>query len=201
MPHFRRTFAFFILWFVFNSSGFIATGNAASPFRLPQEPPHLPDASAVVKPRVFVSLDPVPRGREFKLAVVVDIASGFHMNSHTPSEEYLIATTLTPKLPPDFELIDTIYPKGLLEKFSFSPNQPLDVYTGSVTMLLKLSAKSVAALGATEVPMILRYQACNDSTCLPPVKFPLSVKFDLAKESASSHEIHPEIFSKLVPAH
>jgi len=175
-------------------------GNAASRFPSPQEAPNLVSASEVVKPRIFVSLDPVPRGREFKVAVVVDIASGFHMNSHKPSEEYLIATTLTPKLPAGYELIDTIYPKGQLERFSFSPNQSLDVYTGSVTFLLRLSAKASAALGATEIPMILRYQACNDSTCLPPVKFPLNAKFDVAKEGSTSHEVHPEVFSRLVPA-
>jgi thiol:disulfide interchange protein DsbD len=142
----------------------------------------------------------VPRGREFKIAIVVDIASGFHMNSHKPSEEYLIATTLTPKLPSGFELVDTIYPKGQLEKFTFSPNQPLDVYTGRVTFLLRLSSKAEATLGPTEIPMILRYQACNDSTCLPPVKVPLSAKLELAREGVSSREVHPEIFSRLVPA-
>jgi hypothetical protein len=201
MALFRGTSTFFILWLFFSNSAFITRGNAASHFPLSQEPPNLPNASAVVKPRIFVSLAPVPRGREFKVAVVADIASGFHMNSHKPSEEYLIATTLTPKLPPEFELLDTIYPEGRLEKFSFSPNQPLDVYSGSVTFLLRLSAKASAALGATEIPMILRYQACNDSTCLPPVKLPLSARFELAREGATAREVHPEIFSRLVPAH
>jgi hypothetical protein len=200
MVHFRRTFTLLTFWLFFSGTAFITRGNAASPSPLPQEPPNLPNASAVVKPRIFVSLDPVPRGREFKLAIVVDIASGFHMNSHKPSEDYLIATALTPKLPAGYELIDTIYPKGQLEKFSFSPNQPLDVYSGSVTLLLRLSTKTSAELGATEIPIILRYQACNDSTCLPPVKFPLTAKFELAKEGATSHEVHPEIFSRLVPA-
>jgi Disulphide bond corrector protein DsbC len=200
MTRFRPIFSLCILSLFCNGAAFTMFGNAASHFPLPQEPPNLPNASAVVKPHIFVSLDPVPRGREFKVAVVADIASGFHMNSHKPSEDYLIATTLTPKLPPEFELLDTIYPKGQLEKFSFSPNQPLDVYTGSVTFLLRLSAKPGAALGVAEIPMILRYQACNDSTCLPPVKFPLSAKFELAREGATSREIHPEIFSRLVPA-
>lgn len=199
MALFRRASTFFILW-LFVSSAFITRGIAESRLPLTQEPPNLPTASAVVKPHIFVSLDPVPRATEFKVAVVVDIASGFHMNSHKPSEDYLIATALTPKLPPEFELIDTIYPKGQLEKFSFSPNQPLDVYTGSVTFLLKLSAKAAATLGSTEIPMILRYQACNDSTCLPPVKFPLSAKFELAKEGTTSREIHSEVFSRLLPA-
>jgi Disulphide bond corrector protein DsbC len=200
MTQLPQTFILSILWLFFSSTAFITRGNAASPALLPQEPPNLPNASAVVKPRVFVSLDPVVRGREFKLAIVADIASGFHMNSHKPSEDYLIATTLIPKLPAGYELIDTIYPKGQLQKFSFSPNQPLDVYSGSVTLLLRLSTKTSAELGATEIPIVLRYQACNDSTCLPPVKLPLSAKFELAEEGATSHEIHPEIFSRLVRA-
>lgn len=200
MMFFRRTLTFCVLWILCAGAGLTTRGNAASRFPSPQEPPNLASASEVVKPRIFVSLDPVSRGTEFKIAVVVGIASGFHMNSHKPSEDYLIATTLTPKLPAGFELIDTIYPKGQLQKFSFSPNQPLDVYTGSVTFLLRLSAKAAAALGTSEIPMVLRYQACNDSTCLPPVKFPLSAKFELAKEGVTTHEVHPEIFSRLVPA-
>src|ERR1700735_5430510 len=114
MTYFVRTFTLFILWLFVSSAVFIARGNAAGRFPLSQEPPNVPNASAAVKPRIFVSLDPVPRGREFKVAVVVDIASGFHMNSHKPSEDDLIATTLTPKLPAEFELVDTIYPKGQL---------------------------------------------------------------------------------------
>ena len=55
----------------------------------------LPNASSIVKPHALVSLDPVPRGKDFQVAVVVDIARGFHMNSHKPTDEYLIPTTLT----------------------------------------------------------------------------------------------------------
>jgi hypothetical protein len=43
--------------------------------------------------------------------------------------------------------------------------------------------------------MMLRYQACNDSACLPPVKVPVSVKFDLAAAGAKSRAVHPEIFA------
>jgi thiol:disulfide interchange protein DsbD len=188
----------FLVILTFCAGGLIARGNALGlPF---QASSNLPSASTVVKPRIFVSLDPVPRGKEFKVAVVADIASGFHMNSHKPTDEYLIATTLKAELPAGFELIDTIYPKGKLEKFAFSPEHPLDVYTESVTLVLRLSAKSTAVLGPAEIPMTLRYQACNDSTCLPPVKLPLTAKFNLAQEGATPKEVHPEIFSRLVPA-
>jgi uncharacterized protein YcnI len=181
------------------STSFIPRGAADAPPSLPQES-NLPNALTIVKPRIFVSLDPVPRGKEFKIAVVADIASGFHMNSHKPTDDYLIATTLKAQLPAGFELIDTIYPKGKLEKFSFSPNHPLDVYSESVTLVLRLTAKSTAALGPKEIPMTLRYQACNDSACLPPVKLPVSAKFNLAQEGTTPKEVHPEIFSRLVPA-
>jgi uncharacterized protein YcnI len=157
-------------------------------------PQDLPNPAAVVKARTYVSLEPVPRGKEFQIAVVADIAKGFHMNSHKPTDAYLIPTTLTADLPKGFEVKDTIYPSGKLEKFSFSPDKPLDVYTGSVTIELRIAAASDAPLGATTVPMTLRYQACNDATCLPPVKIPVSAKFEVSATGTSAHAAHPEIF-------
>jgi len=162
---------------------------------LPAQDAAPPSAASIVKASSYVSLDRVPRGREFQVAVVANIAGGFHMNSHKPSDAYLIATTLTPQLPAGITLVDSIYPAGRLEKFAFSPKEPLDVYTGSVTLRLKLSAQSAAQLGSVTIPMILRYQACNQTTCLPPVKVPVSAQLQVAEAGAASHPVHAEIFS------
>jgi DsbC/DsbD-like thiol-disulfide interchange protein len=151
-------------------------------------------AASIVKPHVFVSVDRVPRGTEFQAAVVVEIARGYHMNSHKPTDPYLIPTTLTAEMSSGIELRDTIYPAGKLEKFSFSPNKALDVYTESVTLLLRLSAQEAAPLGATVIPATLRYQACNDSACLPPVKVPVSVKFEVAVAGTKARAAHADIF-------
>ena len=159
----------------------------------------IPSPSAVVKPQTYVSLDPVPRGKTFEVAIVVEIARGFHMNSHKPTDPYLIPTTLTPQLPAGFELVDTIYPDGSKEKFAFSPNKPLDVYTGKVTLRLRLSARADAPLGAATLPITLRYQACNDTTCLQPVKVPVDAKFEIAAAGAKSHAAHTEIFTAAPP--
>jgi Disulphide bond corrector protein DsbC len=155
----------------------------------------VPNPAAIVKPRAFVSLAPVPRGKEFQVAVAVEIAHGYHMNSHHPTDQYLIATTLTPKLPTGFELLDTLYPAGRVEKFSFSPDKGLDVYSGSVTLKLRLIAHNDAPIGAVTFPLTLRYQACNDTTCLPPVKVPVDVRVDVAAAGTATHTAHPEIFS------
>jgi DsbC/DsbD-like thiol-disulfide interchange protein len=159
-----------------------------------QEATPLPPAQ-VVKTHAYASLEPVPRGKDFQVAVVVDINQAYHMNSHKPSDSYLIPTTLTPQLPAGFTLVDTAYPAGHDKKFPFSPDKPLNVYSGTVTLRLKLSAQSGAPLGAVTIPMTLRYQACNNSACLPPVKVPVSIEFKVAAAGTASHAAHPEIFS------
>ena len=119
------------------------------------------------------------------------------MNSHKPSDVYLIPTTLTPQLPAGIQLVETIYPEGRSEKFLFSPDKPLNVYTGSVTLRLRLSADAKAALGATSLPVTLRYQACNDAACLPPVRVPVQVSLHIAASGAKSHLVHPEVIFDL----
>src|SRR6266700_2812585 len=58
-----------------------------------------PPAASVLQPQAYVSLQPVPRGRSFEIAVVSKITPGFHVNAHEPSEEYLIPTKVTADLP------------------------------------------------------------------------------------------------------
>ncbi len=154
------------------------------------------NAASVVKTKAYASLDPVPRGKELQLAVVVNIANGYHMNSHKPLDSYLIPTTLTPQLPAGFTLTDTVYPAGKNLKFPFSPDKPLNVYTETVTLRLRVTVGESATLGDTSIPMTLRYQACNNSACLPPVKVPVMAEIKVAAAGASAHAAHPEIFSK-----
>lgn len=156
-------------------------------------------AASVVKPAAYVSLEPVPRGKEFQIAVVAEIARGYHVNSHKPTDPYLIPTTLTAQSPAGFQVADTTYPPGKLEKFPFSPDKPLDVYSGSATLILHVTASSDAPLGAAAIPLTLRYQACNDAACLPPVKIPVTATLHVADAGAKAHPVHPEIFAPAPP--
>jgi len=161
---------------------------------LAQEP-KLPPAKDVVKPKVYVSLDKVPRGRAFDVAVVSEIMPGFHVNSNKPSEDYLIPTQLLPDLPAGFKVLRTTYPAGKLIKFEFSEKK-LSVYEGTFTLRMRIQAPTGAPLGKTTLPLTLRYQACNDFACLPPVKIPVALEIDLAAAGASARPKHPEIFRK-----
>jgi len=155
----------------------------------------LANAASLVKPHVFVSEAPATRGSSFEVAVVVDIASGYHMNSHKPLDEFLIPTTLTPQAPAGLKPAEVVYPEGRSLTFSFSPKQPLSVYSGKATLRLKFQVAPDASLGPQSIPMTLRYQACSDTSCLPPVKVPVAAKVEVAVAGTKSRATHPEIFA------
>ncbi|MCL4523894.1 MAG: protein-disulfide reductase DsbD N-terminal domain-containing protein, partial [Acidobacteria bacterium] len=139
----------------------------------------LPPANTVVKPKACASLDKIPRGRAFDVAVVAEIMPGFHVNSNKPSEDYLIPTQLLPELPAGYKVLGTTYPPGKLLKFEFSEKK-LSVYEGKFTLRMRLQAPAGAPLGATKLSLTLRYQACNESACLPPVKIPVPLEIEIA---------------------
>jgi len=160
---------------------------------LAQESP-LPRANEVVQARAYVSLKPVPRGRTFELGVVAHTRPGFHINAHEVSEDYLIPTTLEAELPQGLRRLGITYPPGVLRKFSFSPAKLL-VYEGSVTLRMKLQAAPDALLGPRRLPLTLRYQACNQEACLPPVKIPITAELEIAPAGALARPAHPAIFA------
>jgi DsbC/DsbD-like thiol-disulfide interchange protein len=155
----------------------------------------LPRADTVVKPLAYVSLEPVPRGREFEVAVVAEIMNGFHINANKVLEDYLIPTTVDADLPKGLRLVEVVYPKGALQKFEFA-DEKMAVYDGTVTVRLRLRAEADAPLGETTLPMRMRYQACNDKACLPPVRKAVSVNLQVAAAGTAARATHPEIFRK-----
>lgn len=150
-------------------------------------------ASDVVKPRAYVSLEPVPRGKIFEIAVVIEVHSGYHIQANKVLEEYLIPATVTAELPAGLRLVSTTYPKSLLKKFTFS-EKPMAVYEGKITVRVRVEAQPSAALGPVKIPLVLRFQACNDELCLPPAKLSLTAELQVAPARAASRSVHPEIF-------
>jgi Disulphide bond corrector protein DsbC len=161
---------------------------------LPSAHPQIPSGREVVSPSAYVSLEPVARGSSFQLAVVVKIRPGFHINARKPSAEYLIPTDLHANLPVGFKSAGEIsYPKGELRTFAFTKT-PLTVYEDKVVLRVPLTALSDAPLGAQHIPLKLRYQACNNEVCLPPVTLDVDAPVTVAASAASSRPAHPELF-------
>jgi thiol:disulfide interchange protein DsbD len=161
---------------------------------LPSAHPQIPSGREVVAPSAYVSLEPVARGTSFQLAIVLKIRNGFHINARKPSAEYLIPTDLRANLPAGFKSAGEIsYPKGELHTFAFSKT-PLNVYQDRVVLRVPLTAQSDAPLGAQKIPLKLRYQACSNEVCLPPVTLDVDAPVTIAATPANSRPAHPELF-------
>ncbi len=155
----------------------------------------IPSGRDVVKPEVYVSLDPAGRGSSFQIAVVMKIRPGFHVNAREKSEDYLIATDLKAALPTGFNNGEVSYPKGKLEKFAFSKT-PLNVYQDTVILRMPVTALANAPLGEQHVQLKLRYQACSNELCLPPVTVALDATLNVAASASAAKPAHAEIFGK-----
>src|ERR1700674_1968285 len=154
----------------------------------------LPKAASVVQPQAYVSLQPVPRGKPFEIAVVAKITPGLHVNAHAASEEYLTHTKVTADLPPVVVLVETTYPRGVMRAFRFSKTQ-LRVYETSFTVRMKLRAEGAAPLGSQKIGLTVGYQACNQDACLPPTKVPAATRLEIAAADAPAHPANAHIFS------
>jgi thioredoxin:protein disulfide reductase len=98
------------------------------------------------------------------LRIDAQIAASFHVNSHTPSEEYLIPTSVSLTLPPGVTAGEPRYPAGAMKKFSFA-EKPLSVYEGRFSVDVPLTW---SAAGPVPVSGKVSFQACNDTQCYAP---------------------------------
>ena len=92
------------------------------------------------------------------------VAQGLHINSHTPSDDFLIPTTFSIPDGMGVRLEAATYPPGTIISLAFDPKTKLSVYTGE----FMIQARIVATPGNHLVQGKLRYQACDQNQCLPP---------------------------------
>lgn len=122
-----------------------------------------------VKPPIGVV---VKKGATVDVKVMATLNEGFHLNSHTPSEDYLIPLSLKWEGP--LQEVDVVYPKPQLEKYSFE-EKPLSVLTGQFPLVTKFKAPASATPGPVTMNGKVRYQACNNNSCFAPKTVPVTL--------------------------
>ncbi len=137
--------------------------------------PGLPGApggdSEVLTLRVVTDTAPLVAGSPFKLAVAVEIGTKWHINSHTPKEDYLIPTEVGLPTVAGITFEPVIYPAHHERKFVFSET-PMAVYEGRTLFLVNGKVDAAATPGEVTLPITFDYQACTDKQCvsvLPPL--------------------------------
>ena len=124
-----------------------------------------------------LTVAPVPTVRTHKGAVAtvtfkLALPPGYHANSNTPTDAYLIPLTLKWTGGP-LQADGITYPKASNEKYSFS-EKPLSVVTGEFEITTKFKVPANAPNGASSENGTLRYQACNDRMCFAPKTVPVT---------------------------
>jgi thiol:disulfide interchange protein len=108
-------------------------------------------------------------GEAGRLVALVRIEDGWHVNSHQPTYEYLIPTTVEVALPKGWEAPRLTYPQPEIARFTFA-EEPLSVFQGEVPVVAAFRVPPAQSAGEVPLRVTVTYQACNDTQCLPPVR-------------------------------
>jgi len=137
-----------------------------------------------------VTMAPVPlvsaqQAKQTTVSLSFRVASGFHINSNAPKDEFLIPTALKMDPPTDIVLGKIEYPAGKDVAFPFSPDTKLNVYSGDFTINLSVHPLASVVPGKYAMRGVLRYQACDNAQCFPPKTLPINFDIKVVKQPAA----------------
>lgn len=129
--------------------------------------PH-PQSSNDVKVSISLAPDKTQKGRTIKAHVMMEIPDGLHVQSNKPLDKFLIATKLDVETPSGMRVGPISYPRALMRNLKFSKGK-VAVYEGRAAIRFNVTVPAAYSGGSGEIKGKLRFQACNDDACFPPV--------------------------------
>ena len=130
-------------------------------------------------------------GEAARFAAVLSIEPGWHVNSNQPTYDYLIPTEITVRTPEGWaDPTEIVYPMGVMKKFAFA-DEAISVYEERVVIVVHSIVPDTASEG-TVFEVDLRYQACDDKSCLPPVNTSAELEIVIG---ASGKPLNADIFA------
>lgn len=136
--------------------------------------------------------EPLVAGEEARLAVVVSIDRGWHVNSDEPGDEFSMPTTVEWRLPDGWSVDRVEFPDGKQLSFSFAET-PVEVWEDRAVIVATIAVPEVAA-DVAELGVTVTAQACNDSQCLPPTPVGTTTRVDVAPRGSVSNPVHVDLF-------
>lgn len=157
---------------------------------------HAQQSAKVVTVSTATDQSGVAPGGTIRAAVIIDIHEGWHSNSNTPKDKYLIPTTLKFEPAEGVTTGDIIYPPAKEINLAIS-DSPVSVYEGKVAIGVPIIIADSVSAGAITLKGTLRIQACNDKTCAAPSNIPVEfpIKVIAAGETATPQE--QELFATI----
>jgi len=151
-----------------------------------------------VTARAILSADKIQAGSTLQIALQLKISEGWHVNSHSPTFDYLIGTTFELQSQEGIILADVQYPKGNLVSLSFA-DQPIDVYEGTTTIFASLKISHNLNLGIDTLKGTVIVQACNNQICLAPSTIDLIIPIQIIGTGEAVTLLNQDLFAKYKP--
>ena len=127
-----------------------------------------PQSASDVNVSGAVAPDKIKKGRSVRATVVMDIPHGLHVQSNKPLDKFLVPTKLDVETPSGMNVGPISYPRPVMRKLKFSKGN-VAVYEGKAMIRFNVTVPANYSGGSGEIKGKLRFQACNDESCFPPV--------------------------------
>jgi DsbC/DsbD-like thiol-disulfide interchange protein len=154
------------------------------------------NSNTVVEAHTVMATDATHADSPVKVAILAQVAPGFHINDRKPSLDYLIPTEIKLDRSDQFTVKNVVYPKGTPKKFSFF-DTPISVYEGTVVVGALLQAGKSVPPGLYTLKGNFAYQACNDHACLPPTSVPLAITIKVVPHNVPLKLVETDVFRRI----
>lgn len=142
---------------------------------------------------VFGSKKHIPQGDSLKIAVVLNIKNGLHINSHHPNDEFYIPTRIHLEPLSGASFGDPVYPKPQFKRFSFTDGK-ISVYEGEKKIIVPIILSKTMNPGEHTINGKVSYQGCNDNMCFPPDTVAFVHRFKVIASDSIAESINQDIF-------
>ena len=115
-----------------------------------------------------IAPDKIKKGRTVKATVVMELPDGLHVQSNRPLDKFLVATKLDVETPSGMNVGPISYPRAAMRNLKFSKSK-VAVFEGRTMIRFPITVPANYSGGSGEIKGKLRFQACNDESCFPPV--------------------------------
>lgn len=146
-----------------------------------------------VIPRAFLAADKLPAGKVIQIAIVLDIADGWHINANPAHPQTFSPTVVTLESVRGTTLSQIHYPKPLVLPGD-DPAHRQHVYEGRVTIIGDLLVPGEAVGADEEIQLSIQYQSCNDMLCERPKVVKFAARVPVAAPSDPVRLINEPLF-------
>jgi uncharacterized protein len=164
----------------------------------PNNKPLIPKPAERVTAQAFLSTDRLPVGGKSRIAIVLKISPGWHINQNPASPDFLIPTSVKIKSKLGTKLGQLKFPKGKDLRVE-GEDEAFLVYEGTITIFGELEAQAAAAGQTEELALDIKYQACNDTGCERPQNVKFVAKISVAGVGEKVNAVNGKTFGTKKP--